>query len=161
MGAKADLEKFVRNIRRGTGATASKANMRLIGERAIQLIVRRTQQGFGVARTGGNEQSLKSLSSAYVEHRRNNRDKLDPTTTPTKSNLTFTGTMLRSMTIKSLSNNSVTFGPNNRRRKGGLTNFQIAEILEKRRPFNNLSAKEINTMVEFIDKILQLEIVKG
>lgn len=159
MGAKQDLEKFVRNLRRGTGAAASKANMRLIGERAIQLIVRRTQQGFGVSKTGGNQFKLKQLSQNYIDYRNKNRNKLDPTTKAGTSNLTFSGQMLRSMTVKSVSNSVVTFGPNDRRRKGGLTNAALAEILKVNRPFNNLSAKEILVMVEFIDKILQLEIV--
>ena len=161
MGAKQDLEKFVRNLRRGTGAAASKANMRLIGERAIQLIVRRTQLGFGVKSTGDNEIKFQKLSENYVEYRRKNRNKLDPTTKTGTSNLTFTGQMLRSMTVKAVANSFVRFGPNERRRKGGLTNAALAEILQARRPFNNLSKKEIRTMVEFIDKILQLEIVKN
>jgi len=160
MSAKSDIEKFVRNLRRGTGVATSKANMRLLGERCIQLIVRRTQQGFGVARTGGEEVNLKSLSENYIAYRQKNRRKLDGTTTPRKSNLTFTGQMLRSMTVKQVTNSIVKVGPNNRRRKGGLTNAQLAEILQVRRPFNNLSQGEIEVVVNFFDKILQLEIVK-
>lgn len=160
MGARKDLDDFVRKLKSGTGVVASKNTMRLIGERCIQLIVRRTQKGLGVARTGGQEIPLRNLSDSYIEYRRKKARQLDPTTRPITSNLTFTGQMLRSMTVKQLSNSVVSVGPDRRRRKGGVTNEQIAEYLSKERPFNNLSANEIKTVVKFIDEILQLEIVK-
>lgn len=160
MSVKADIEKFVRNLKRGVGVTASQKNMRLIGERCIQLIVRRTQQGLGVKMVGGAEMPLRALSQNYIAFRNKQRRNLDPTTTANKSNLTFTGQMLRSMTIKQVSNSIVRVGPNEKVRKGGLTNARLAEILQQKRPFNNLSAREIKTVVEFFDEILQLEIVK-
>lgn len=160
MSSKAELRRFVRDLKRGTDSWTSKKNMRLIAERAIQLIVRRTQKGFGVKNNNGQEIPLKALSSVYIEQRKRQRKLLDGTTSPIKSNLTFTGQMLRSMTVKEITNKSVSIGPNKRRRKGGLTNEQIAEYVQKERPFNNLSFKEINAIVKFMDEVLQLEIIK-
>lgn len=160
MTAKSELRRFVRDLKKGTDAWTSKKNMRLIAERAIQLIVRRTQKGFGVKNNNGQEIPLKALSAVYIEQRKRKRSELDGTTSPIKSNLTFTGQMLRSMTVKNVTNKSVSIGPNRRRRKGGLTNEQIAEFVQKERPFNNLSFKEINAIVKFMDEVLQLEIIK-
>lgn len=160
MSSKTELRRFVRDLKRGTDSWTSKKNMRLIAERAIQLIVRRTQKGFGVKNNNGQEIPLKALSSVYIEQRKRQRQLLDGTTSPIKSNLTFSGQMLRSMTVKEITNKSVSIGPNRRRRKGGLTNEQIAEYVQKERPFNNLSFKEINAIVKFMDEVLQLEIIK-
>lgn len=150
------MPQFLRKLRVGVRDTYKKKQMKALGELAIDLIVERTRQGFGVSRTGAKQKPLKSLSPPYIDHRKANRSKLDSTTSPHRSNLTFTGRMLRSMRVKKVSNRLVSWGPNKRRRKGGLTNEKIGELVaENGRPFNFLSRKDIKKMVKLADKILQ------
>ncbi len=135
--------------------TFSKRQMRDYAQLAIDMIVKRTRQGLGVAGTGRSEQNLKPLSDGYTKYRRNNRFKLDSTTSPGKSNLTFTGQLLRSFTVYEVRNNFVSWGPNRRRRKGGITNQELGEFVSERRPFNYLSKIEIEKIRLYADKVLQ------
>ena len=156
--AKKDLAKLARNIRRGIGVSFSKKRMRDIGLEAIEIIVARTRKGQGVKRTGGRKARLKRLSSNYIAYRRSQN--LDSTTSAGKSNLTFTGQLLRSMVVKTNSNRKVTWGPNRRRRRGGLTNERLGEIVSVKRPFNFLSSREISRLAKSIDKNLSRQLGK-
>lgn len=152
MSVKKQLNTIARNIRRGIGFSVSKKQMRELGFEAIDIIVERTRKGQGVKRTGGRKGRLKRLSPRYIAYRKTQR--LDRTTSPRKSNLTFTGQMLRSMTVKTSSNRRVTWGPNKRRRKGGLTNERLGEIVSIARPFNNLSSRELTKLAKNIERVL-------
>ena len=121
--------------------------IKIYGKAAIDIIVKRTRRGFGVRQTGSNQYRFAKLSSSYIEQRK--RSKLDSTTSPSKSNLTFTGQLLRSLVVtKSGKEGSFTIGPNQRRRKGGLTNESLAGLLETKndRIFLNLAASELKTL---------------
>ena len=78
----------------------SKKNLRILGEDAKRLIQKRTRLGGGVERSLGPRTKLKSLSESYKKQRKKNKVKLDRTTTPARSNLTFTGGMLRDIGVK-------------------------------------------------------------
>ena len=159
----ATFDKFIRNLRRGIGKSFSKRKMRQLGKIAIERIQKRTRRGYGVARTGQNQRRLKPLSDSYIDHRRRNRRRLDKTTSPRKSNLTFTGRLLRSMVIKQVSNRKVTWGPKANRRAGdgGLTNEELGIIVtEMGRPFNNLSKQDIKAIKREMDKALRMSIRK-
>ena len=156
MSSQRTLDNFIRNLRRGVGDTFTKRQMAAYGELAIEAIVARTRKGYGVRRTGGSQQKLKPLSRSYIEYRKRNRSRLDSTTSPRRSNLTFTGQLLRSMRVKKVTNRRVVWGPNKRRRRGGLTNERLGEIVaEQGRPFNFLSKTDIDRLVKVIDKYLQ------
>ena len=155
MSTTRDIEKIVRKLRRGVGTSVSKRAMRILGQQMIKLIVARSRRGLSVERTGAAERRFKPLSGQYVRFRSENRFKLDRTTSPAKSNITFTGQMLRSMTVKSNSDRFVRIGPNRRVRRGGITNERLAQIVSRQRPFNNLSKKEISKLLDFVDKNLQ------
>lgn len=130
--------------------------MRAYGELAIEAIVKRTRQGYGVSQTAGKQRKLKALSDSYIKYRQRNRTRLDSTTSPRRSNLTFTGQLLRSMRVKKVTNRQVIWGPNKRRRRRGLTNERLGEIVaEQGRPFNFLSKTDIDRLVKVIDKYLQ------
>ena len=169
--AKIDLQlkKFSRKIEDSLKRRTSREEMRRLGLLAIELIVERTQgRGKGVPPKRGstgpypNERPLKALSSSYKKYRRANRDKLASETSPNKSNLTFTGRMLRSMRIKSISQRSgeLVIGPNRRARKGGLTNEDVAEFVSSARPFLNLSRREVATINKFIERGLKSDLRK-
>jgi hypothetical protein len=155
------MEQFVRNLRRGVGNAYTKSMMRKYGELAIKFIVARTRKGIGVSKTAGSEKRLKALSASYIKHRQRNTGKLDSTTSPRRSNLTFTGQMLRSMRVKEVSKRQVKWGPNKVRRKGGITNEKVGEfVAQQGRPFNFLSKVDIKKLIKFIDKSLQGSIRK-
>lgn len=154
MTAKKDLQKIAKNLRKGIGFTTSIKSMNAIGLQMIELIVARTRKGLGVSKTGAKAKRLKPLSRAYVQRRKVAKN-LSSLTRPGKSNLTFTGIMLDSMRVLTKSPRFVRVGPNERRRKGGVTNREIAEFVSEDRPFNNLSDTELNKMARFIDRILR------
>ena len=158
MTAKKDINRLVRNLRRGIGVSTSKRAMKQLGNEAIDIIVTRTRRGLGVARTGSRQQRLKGLSPRYIEFRKTQR--LDPTTSAGKSNLTFTGQLLRSMRVKSNSARKVTWGPNKRRRKGGITNERLGEYVSVARPFNFLSTREVTQIAKSLEKILARNLSK-
>jgi len=158
----ASFEDFMRNLRRGIGSPFAKRKMRAIGKLAIERIVARTRRGSGVSRTGGEQSKLKELSASYIDYRKSNRRLLDATTSPSKSNLTFSGRLLRSMVIKEVTNRRVRWGPKNNRRAGStLTNELLGEyVSEQGRPFNYLSKQDINAVRRSIEKSLRREIRK-
>lgn len=153
------LQSFFKDLDRGIKQSFYKKTMKEIGELAIDTIVERTRSGYGVQKTGATSRRFKPLSSSYIEYRRRKREKLDSTTNAAKSNLTFTGRMLRSMKVKEVSNNRVTWGPSNDLRKGGVTNAEIGQfVAEQGRPFNYLSKQDIENITKYASKILQAEL---
>lgn len=153
------IESFFKDLEVGIKETFYKKQMKEIGEIAIDQIVERTRDGYGVQKTGAAKRRFKPLSPTYIDYRRRMRDKLDGTTGPSKSNLTFTGRMLRSMKIKEVSNNRVTWGPSKDRRKGGVTNEEIARfVAEQGRPFNFLSKEDLNKITGVVNKALQTKL---
>lgn len=139
--------------------------MKAFGEAAIELIVSRTRKGRGVSRTNSPDRKLKPLSRRYKAYRKKKR--LDPTTRPAKSNLTFSGQLLRSMRVKEASNRKVTWGPNKRIRGGtgsfrseGLTNERLGELVSRQRPFNFLSKQEITKIAKLLEKVLSRNLEK-
>jgi hypothetical protein len=161
----ATFNDLARNIRRGIGQSTSKKNMLFFGETAIEIIVTRTRSGKGVKKTGAAQNKLKRLSAPYIAYRRTK--KLDATTSPGKSNLTFSGQLLRSMRVKEATNRRVRWGPNRKLRggtgafrSGGLTNEQLGEIVSRERPFNFLSKREITKLAKVLDKVLTKDLEK-
>ena len=140
-------------MRKSIGKSVSKKTMLELGKQAVMQIVERTRRGFGVEKTDANKRKLKPLSQRYIEKRKR-ANNLSNTTTPKKSNLTFTGQLLRSMRVKQVSNRRVRWGPNKRIRKGGLTNERLGEIVSEERPFNFLSKQDIKKLSRSLDKKL-------
>lgn len=143
---------FLIALRKTIGKSVSKKNMLELGKLAVKQVVKRTRKGLGANRTNAQEKPLKPLSPNYIAKRR--KSKLDKTTKPSKSNLTFTGQLLRSMRVKEVTNRGVRWGANRRRRKGGLTNERLADIVSEQRPFNNLSKQDIDKLAKYLDKNL-------
>lgn len=77
-----------------------KKNLRIVGEEAKRLIQKRTRLGGSVKTNLGTRSRLKPLSDGYKKQRRNKRSDLDRTTSPARSNLTYTGQMLREIGVK-------------------------------------------------------------
>lgn len=125
--------------------------MKLLGNEAVKLIVKRTRLGYGVQEQYGQREKLKGLSQRYIR-RRQLSDDLDETTRPKKSNLTFTGQMLRSLKVTTIGKGTVTIAPTGVR-KDRKRNFDVAEWNARRgRTFNRLSMNEANQIVRIYRK---------
>ncbi len=151
MSAKQDLKKIFDRIEKVLGQAVNRTEMRSLANLSIDLIYKRTKLGYGVREKFGSKSPLRKLSPAYIAARKKS-SKLSGTTSPSKSNLTFTGQMLDSLRILKESSGEFLIGPSGQRRTTGgkfsLTNAKVAEYQAKQgRIFNNLSALEFNQLL--------------
>ena len=150
MSYERDVAKFSKSLTEALKRARSSKEMEFLAGAAINIIQTRTWKGKGVDRPGGNTFNLKKLSKSYIEQRKRNRGRLSAKTTPTTSNLTYTGQMLYSLGFKKGSKNIV-IGPQGNRRDGG-TNAKVAEYVSKVRPFMFLAADEQVQLNKFFVK---------
>jgi hypothetical protein len=111
---------------------------RVIGEKVVDIIRTRTRRGYGV--TGSNLTRLKPLSKLHVEFRKTQR--LHPETSPGTSNLTLTGELLDSMTVKSSRNGFSIFFK-------GARNEKVVGHVSETRPFFGLAKSETEEITNF------------
>lgn len=165
MTAQQDIVKFVKQLRKQIEAVTSKKVMAEIGALMVQMVVKRTRNGFGVQETGSASKPLKKLSPKYVAFRKRSPRLNTSLTSPGRSNLTFTGAMLNSIRVTSVRTGAearVTIGAGKQRRKGGVTNEQIAEFVAAQgREFLNLSRSELERVSKFIDSRLSTVLAKN
>lgn len=123
----------------------------------IEQIQRRTRLGKGVTE-GGALEKLSELSDSYKDKRK--KSKLDGTTKPNKSNLTFTGQLLKSLRGKR-QGVSFFFTLNNQR-DDDVTNSEIANWqADKGRRFFDLSTSERKGLARKIAQVLKDLILRG
>ena len=75
---------------------ATKEFMKYVGDQIASDIKKRTKLGYGVATEGGPQEKLKPLSDNYKKYR---KGKVASDTSPSKSNLTFSGDMLNDLVV--------------------------------------------------------------
>lgn len=170
--AKQRINDIAKSIAYELKTSFGQSLMRQIGNEAARLIYVRTKLGYGNKDNGGTKFKFKQLNPFYVEIRRavksGNRKRiirmyqesgipvpnplptsLDDTTKPAKSNLTFSGQLLRSIKVKSTANGNVIVAPVGYR-NDGLTNEQVANSVTKfGRPFMKLTKLEENKLKRF------------
>ena len=144
-----DVSKFSSSLRDVVKKAEKAGLLDQVGRYAIDLIVKRVRRGFGVKSPGGSEQKLKPLSKAYIKKRK--KSALSAFTSPSKSNLTFTGTLLYSLRLRTKSK-SITIGFDEAR-PDGKTNSEVARNVSKDRPFLNLSRDEAGKVQNFFVKM--------
>ena len=152
----------------------SKAQLQKIAEAAADMIRVRTRKGFGVKRHAGQESKLKPLSKSYIAQRKGeiafftsdsgdvipykpkNPKKINRSlTSPGKSNLTFSGQMLDSLTGSALSQGKAIVKLKGTR-DDKKTNAEVGEFVSVERPFMRLSGKELKKIADILKKdILQ------
>lgn len=147
MTASADLFAISDKLKRvfqGKG-DKNKSLLKKMGLAAVDIVVTRTRKGFGVKKTGGNRKKLKALSKGYIARRK--MSNLHRTTSPRKSNLTFTGQMLESVKVlRSTKKSSFSIGPSGRR-SDGKRNADVGRwVSDQGRPFMNLGRLEIKEL---------------
>lgn len=159
-----DIRSLGKRLQVGIGQSIKKKEMKALGELAIELIVDRTRNKpqNSVPKIGARPRKMKPLAALTITERRKairakkKSKRLNTAlTSPERSNLTWTGQMLDSMRVKEATNKKVRWGPNRRRRVGGITNEQLAKIQEKKRPFNKLSQGELTKVAKELEKFLQ------
>lgn len=147
---------FTNNIERAVRESFDTAYLNQTGSQIVKQIQVRTRAGFGVARNNARQQRLRPLSRPYVELRQFARGVgiLSNSTTPRRSNLTFTGNMLESI-IHRVNRNSITFGFSNP------DAIRVAEEVQSRgRPFFNLSSTEIRKLTRQFNQRLRTFLIR-
>ena len=105
-----NIEQFVKRLNGAIESANGQKEMKAIGEFMIQKVRVRTQLGSGVNNNLEEKSKLKPLSKKYIEQRKV-FNSLSSMTTPRRSNLTRTGSMLDSLKIKSMSKTAIRIGP--------------------------------------------------
>lgn len=169
--------KFNAAVQEALRKIGSPTNMKKFGETAADIVRLRTRLGFGVSDDNAEKARLKPLSKSYKDFRKgkiaffttpdgrvvpykpNSAPTLHPDTSPTKSNLTFTGQMLDSLGVVSVRQGEALIGPRGNRTKSPLSNKQVAKyVTAQGRAFNNLSKVENKRMAEAIAEALNAQL---
>jgi hypothetical protein len=133
---------FVARLNKQIEATTGPEEMKAIGKFLIGKIAVRTRLGNGVNNHLDEKSKLKKLSPKYVEYRKTYAH-LSNMTKPRMSNLTRTGSMIDSLSIKAIGKNSIRIGPTGTDRNG-VSNSSKAYWQEKAgRVFLRLSKQEV------------------
>jgi len=136
------IERFVARLNSVIEEATGPNEMRQIGGFIIKKIAIRTQLGYGVSENLSEKSKLKPLSTNYIEQRKV-FSSLSGLTTPKRSNLTRTGSMLESLKIKAIGKNSISIGPDGSD-MFGVSNSSKAFWQEKAgRIFLRLSIQEV------------------
>ena len=126
-------------------------------------IVRRTRLGFGARKWGGPKGKFLPLTEKYKKFRRKSSDLDTSRGSAGRSNLTFTGQMLKAFRIRFVKTGLMEIGFNETR-NDDKTNSEIAGYHEgkgrKLRPFINPSVQEVKRFRQDIKRSLKKEIVK-
>ena len=160
MAANVDMKRIFRILKRNMDAALSDKEMKKLGEMAAKMIKVRTRLGFGIVGSGRNirRKKLKGLAQSTIDRRA--KAKLNGETTPKRSNLTFTGQLINSLKVTSVSNGKVTINATGSRSDAKIDNEELAEIHETggprlpRRRFLDLTVPEEKKLNRFYRKNL-------
>lgn len=119
-----------------------------LGQAAAEEIKKRTRAGYGVSSNEGNKERLAALSDGYK--RRRARAQLSPETSASRSNLTFSGSMLDSIQFVPISRFEGRVTPTGTD-ENGISNVDKAfYVTEQGRPFLYLSKPEIRRLRDLL-----------
>lgn len=91
------LDRFLKKVTGVFTENTSPARAREVAVEAIRIIVRRARLGYGAS--GGQRVAFPERRPNYNIFRKINKTNLDESTKPTKKNVTFSGQLLRSMSV--------------------------------------------------------------
>jgi hypothetical protein len=144
-----DIDAVIRDLKIEIQKTAKRKIMMKLGTEMAKMIQIRTRLGYGVSRDGAQRRPLKRLSPSYVEFRKATRHRLSPYTSPKKSNLTYSGRLLGSLSALRAKDGSVSVGPK------GSRNIKVHGYVSEKRPYLFLSDLEIKKLRREYDLIVQ------
>jgi hypothetical protein len=160
--SKIDFSKITDEIKRSVfGKEQMKVFMQ---ELANNMRSRRIGLGFGVEEDLAPKKSLKSLSSRYIKFREKNPyGELSDLTRAKKSNLTYSGQMLKAITgdSKGTLQGEIYFKDTRKPVMGSdkaPTNSQVAEWNEATRPFFHVTDMEYKQLVQSMQKKLNAQL---
>lgn len=143
------LNNVKKNIINTINKSLNKSFMESVGKILAEDIVRRTRLGYGVKKSNDPRVKLKPLSSKYIEFRKKRSRDLYNLTSTKRSNLTFTGQLLNSLTSKSDRNGKITlfFKGKHKNLDGSLMdNGLLANYVSKDRPFFGPTDRELQRL---------------
>lgn len=147
-----DLKKLDNYFKKLSKSFNKKKMAKDIGKKTADIVKKRIKEGYGVNRNDGEKGRLKPLSSEYIEVRKKKKSKLSGDTSPTKSNLHFTGKTIDSIDYN-LKGDSIVIES----QKG-------AENLahnEKTRPVMFLAEEELDNIEKQVDDYIDDLILKA
>jgi len=143
------FRRFTKDFQNMILKSLNKNAMTRIGGILAEDIKRRTRLGFGVKKANQERTKLKKLSDKYVKFRKDNKGKLLNLTTPKRSNLTFSGQLLDSLTAQSDNPGKVTLrflGVHKNLDGSTMNNGLLANFVSKARPFLGPTNREIQRL---------------
>jgi hypothetical protein len=166
------LRGLIKEIENSLKESIEKKNFEPIVEEAADMVKLRTRLGYGVERPGAGRQRLKPLKDSYKKQRANKvrfwtdpqgrvrsreiengggrHPELSSETTPSKSNLTFTGQMIDSVEGRATGNGKGVISVTGTR-NDGMRNSEVAQyVTDAGRPFISLSNIEIKRIVDML-----------
>lgn len=148
----ADIGKFLDDVQR---SVFGKETMRVVGEQIADIVKKRVKSGYGVNSDTADKPSQRKLAPLSESYKKA-RKRLGVTgsfASPVISNLTNTGQLLDSFSVKA-KQGEVTVSIPNTQRKDGLTNREVADYVREKRPFFALTSPEVKIVEQIIrDKI--------
>lgn len=146
------MDDFTSKVQDELNKIAKKAKetniLKLLGEKAVELIRKRTKLGYGVKTQGGTKSKLKPLSEGYKKVRK--KTGVASSTSINKSNLTLTGEMLKDLKYE-IEDGRIVVGWD----EGSFSHDKAEWNTEKGRAFNNLSKAEIKQLRDFLEDLLK------
>ena len=134
----------------------SMANMNFLADWIENRIRTRTRAGYGVDKFGGHKSKLKPLKPSTIKARKRAKKKgeLSGETSPSKSNLTWTGSMLDNIIakVKGQKRIGITFSGGT---KGVSNKDKAGYAHDLGREFRNLSNIELKAFNREVKKILE------
>lgn len=153
MSVKVDVKRFTDKIEKFLKEAVSTRTIKPIAEELTNIIVKRTRLGYGVKNNFGKREKLRAsgpgggFKPSYLKKRL--RGPLDSTTAPRKLNLTFTGQLLRSVSVIKAQDGKIIIGPTGTR-NDGKDNQKIARYnADQGRIFLNVSELEFKQILRF------------
>jgi phage gpG-like protein len=153
MPVEKDITDFVKSVEKTIDESLSRKQLTILGKATLTIIYKRTKKGIGVRKTGSigkSPKKLKPLADSTIARRKAFK-RLSSTTSPGKSNLTFTGQLLDSLKVKKISARKKSFviSPEGKRRGGSIANFEVAEFVDENgRPFLGLTKDDVKDITK-------------
>ena len=145
-----DLKK---RLEKQFGLIVTKPVMKKLGIFLVGDMQKRIRLGYGVPKQEGKRKSLKSMKPhtlQYTKFRQKNRSELDPTTSPRKQNLTFTGQLVRDLRSKATKSNFKIMHSTSKRDDESISNRQLSQFVQdKGRIYMNVSDLEFKRLTRF------------
>lgn len=146
MSAQDGINKLLRKLSAIRDEVAGKGAMLDVGKEAARLIKKRTRLGFGVTGHNAKKAKLDKLSAPYTAARK--RKKPPGPSSPSKSNLTYTGKMLDDLEARNAKAGNAEIGFKSPKSE------EKAKWVSEDRPFNFISKSEFKQLRKFIQETL-------